>query len=436
MELPDLLGIGDAANVDPRVTWRKRPNRERLRIPLGVGPDGSVIELDIKESAQEGMGPHGLLIGATGSGKSELLRTVVASLAITHSSEELNFVLVDFKGGATFASLDVLPHTSAVITNLSDELPLVDRMQAALAGEMVRRQELLRAAGNYVSLFEYEKARAAGEPLDAAAEPAHHLRRVQRAAHGEARLHRPVRHDRPGRPVARRAPAAGLAAARGGPAARPGHAPVVPDRPADVLGRGEPRRARRARRVRAAQRSGPRLPQGRHPDPAALPGRVRLRPLPQGDGGPAVAGAGAGPDRPVRHGVHAGAGAAEGARGRRGPAGRDGQGDLDARRHRGQAAWPGQPGPPGLAAAAGRAAGPHRPARRADRGRAPWSRGGRLARRRPSAGAGRHRGPSVRAAPRPVRGRARRRGRQRRHRRRPAVGQEHDAALAASARSR
>jgi DNA segregation ATPase FtsK/SpoIIIE, S-DNA-T family len=165
MELPDLLGIHDAAAVDPRLTWRPKPNRERLKIPLGLAPDGGVVELDMKESAQEGMGPHGLLIGATGSGKSELLRTIVASLAIKHSSEEINFVLVDFKGGATFASLDVLPHTSAVITNLSDELPLVDRMQAAVAGEMVRRQELLRAAGNYVSLFEYEKARLAGEPL-------------------------------------------------------------------------------------------------------------------------------------------------------------------------------------------------------------------------------------------------------------------------------
>jgi DNA segregation ATPase FtsK/SpoIIIE, S-DNA-T family len=166
MELPDLLGLGDAAAVDPALTWRpERPNRERLRIPLGVSPDGSVIELDIKEAAQEGMGPHGLIIGATGSGKSELLRTIVASLAITHSSTELNFVLVDFKGGATFASLDVLPHTSAVITNLADELSMVDRMQDALAGEMVRRQELLRAAGNYVSRYEYDKARAAGEPL-------------------------------------------------------------------------------------------------------------------------------------------------------------------------------------------------------------------------------------------------------------------------------
>jgi S-DNA-T family DNA segregation ATPase FtsK/SpoIIIE len=164
-ELPELLGVGDAAAVDPRRTWRLRPAREKLRVPIGVAPDGSTVELDIKESALEGMGPHGLIIGATGAGKSELLRTVVAGLAITHSSEELNFVLVDFKGGATFASLDGLPHTSALITNLEDKLPLVDRMQDALAGELQRRQELLRAAGNYVSRQEYERARLAGEPL-------------------------------------------------------------------------------------------------------------------------------------------------------------------------------------------------------------------------------------------------------------------------------
>jgi DNA segregation ATPase FtsK/SpoIIIE, S-DNA-T family len=165
-ELPALLGIGDAAAVDTSLTWRPRAHRDRLRIPLGVGPEGNVVELDFKESAHEGMGPHGLVIGATGSGKSELLRTVVAALAATHSSEDLNFVLVDFKGGATFASLDALPHTSAVITNLADELPLVDRMRDALAGEMVRRQELLRGAGNYISRYEYEKARVAGEPLE------------------------------------------------------------------------------------------------------------------------------------------------------------------------------------------------------------------------------------------------------------------------------
>jgi len=112
------------------------------------------------------MGPHGLLIGATGSGKSELLRTLIVALAVTHSSEVLNFVLVDFKGGATFLGLDDLPHTSAVITNLADEAALVTRMQDALQGEMMRRQELLRRAGNYSSLLDYENARSAGVLLD------------------------------------------------------------------------------------------------------------------------------------------------------------------------------------------------------------------------------------------------------------------------------
>ncbi|SNY04270.1 type VII secretion protein EccCa [Paractinoplanes atraurantiacus] len=165
MGLADLLGIGDPETFSVARAWMPRPNRDKLRVPIGVGADGSPIELDLKESAQDGMGPHGLLIGATGSGKSELLRTLVLALATTHSSETLNFVLIDFKGGATFASLDRLPHTAAVITNLADELPLVDRMVDAIDGEMVRRQEVLRKAGNYASLRDYEKARAGGAAL-------------------------------------------------------------------------------------------------------------------------------------------------------------------------------------------------------------------------------------------------------------------------------
>ena len=139
--LVELLGLADLDATPP-----PRAARDRLRVPLGVTPAGRPVELDLKESAQDGMGPHGLLVGATGSGKSELLRTLVLGLAATHSSEELNFVLVDYKGGATFAALDRLPHTAAVITNLADELPLVDRMTDALNGEIVRRQELLRRA--------------------------------------------------------------------------------------------------------------------------------------------------------------------------------------------------------------------------------------------------------------------------------------------------
>ena len=162
----ELLGLGDVHTLDPDAAWRTRPARDRLRVPIGLGDGGGLVHLDIKESAQQGMGPHGLVIGATGSGKSEFLRTLVLGLAMTHSPEQLNMVLVDFKGGATFAGMSEMPHVSAVITNLSQELTLVDRMQDALSGEMVRRQELLREAGNFASIRDYEKARLAGEDLE------------------------------------------------------------------------------------------------------------------------------------------------------------------------------------------------------------------------------------------------------------------------------
>ncbi|QKT06993.1 type VII secretion protein EccCa [Gordonia sp. X0973] len=161
-----LIGAGDAARIDPSVVWRPRSARERLRVPIGIRRDGSPMELDIKEAAEYGMGPHGLCIGATGSGKSEFLRTLVLSMVTTHSPDALNLVLVDFKGGATFLGLDELPHVAAVITNLEEELSMVDRMRDALAGEMNRRQELLRSAGNFANVGDYEAARRNGADLD------------------------------------------------------------------------------------------------------------------------------------------------------------------------------------------------------------------------------------------------------------------------------
>jgi DNA segregation ATPase FtsK/SpoIIIE, S-DNA-T family len=165
LDFTDLLNLGDAGSVDPRRTWRPRSQSERLRVPIGLGEDGRPVMLDLKEAAQEGMGPHGLCVGATGSGKSELLRTLVLGLAVTHSSETLNFVLADFKGGATFAGMAQMPHVAAVITNLADDLTLVDRMGDSIRGELNRRQEMLRDAGNYANIHDYEKARAAGAPL-------------------------------------------------------------------------------------------------------------------------------------------------------------------------------------------------------------------------------------------------------------------------------
>jgi len=163
--LTSLLSIASPTAIDVAALWRPRAPRTRLRVPIGTDATGLPVELDIKESAQGGMGPHGLVIGATGSGKSELLRTLVLGLALTHDPDVLNFVLVDFKGGATFLGLDRLAHVSAVITNLADELPLVDRMRDALHGELVRRQEVLRAAGNLASLRDYNRARDEGADL-------------------------------------------------------------------------------------------------------------------------------------------------------------------------------------------------------------------------------------------------------------------------------
>ena len=165
LELVELLGLPDVRDVDFASGWAGRLERDRLRVPIGQAVDGSPVVLDLKESAQQGMGPHGLIIGATGSGKSEVLRTLVLALALRHSPEALNFLLIDFKGGATFAGMSDMPHVSAIITNLGQELALVDRMQDALQGEITRRQELLRAApgGPYANVFDYERARRGGQ---------------------------------------------------------------------------------------------------------------------------------------------------------------------------------------------------------------------------------------------------------------------------------
>lgn len=160
----DLVGIEDVAVLGPPPA-RRNP-QERLRVPLGVDAAGDPVVLDLKEAALGGMGPHGLCVGATGSGKSELLRTLVLGLAATHGPDTLNFVLADFKGGAAFAGLAELPHVAAFITNLATDLTLVDRMEDALSGELLRRQELLRTGGNFANIGAYERARAAGAPLE------------------------------------------------------------------------------------------------------------------------------------------------------------------------------------------------------------------------------------------------------------------------------
>lgn len=156
---PQLIGVDDVTRIDPGRGWPPPDGRRFLRVPVGRCADGTALHLDLKEAAHDGMGPHGLCVGATGSGKSEFLRTLLLGLIATHPPEVLNLVLVDFKGGATFLGLHEARHVSALITNLSDEAHLVARMADALAGELTRRQELLRAAGNVANVAEYRLRR-------------------------------------------------------------------------------------------------------------------------------------------------------------------------------------------------------------------------------------------------------------------------------------
>ncbi|WP_431986077.1 type VII secretion protein EccCa [Streptomyces griseoflavus] len=164
VDFPALLGVADPADLDLSALWKPRNERDFLRVPIGLTDRHEPVLLDLKESSQLGMGPHGLCVGATGSGKSELLRTLVLALAATHSPEDLALVLVDYKGGATFAPFAALPHTAGMITNLENQAGLVERVHTSLAGEVKRRQQVLKDAGNVADIGHYGVLRATERP--------------------------------------------------------------------------------------------------------------------------------------------------------------------------------------------------------------------------------------------------------------------------------
>jgi S-DNA-T family DNA segregation ATPase FtsK/SpoIIIE len=159
VSITELLGIRDVADVSPGSAWVPRSPRDLLRVPIGLDDYGAPVLLDLKESAELGMGPHGLCVGATGSGKSEMLRTLVLGLALSHSPDDLAMVLVDYKGGAAVASFAGLPHVAGIIDNLQDDAQLTERARASIAGEVVRRQKVLRDAGNLASVSQYAELR-------------------------------------------------------------------------------------------------------------------------------------------------------------------------------------------------------------------------------------------------------------------------------------
>lgn len=162
VRLTDLLGAEDPlAAVDSTrpldLAQGSSVPENLLTTPIGRDDTGAPVVLNLREAAAGGMGPHGILVGATGSGKSELLKSLAAGLAVGHDPSLLNLLLVDFKGGAAFAGLERLPHVAGLVTNLADESDLITRVREALSGELERRQRVLRDSGNLGSIREYHR---------------------------------------------------------------------------------------------------------------------------------------------------------------------------------------------------------------------------------------------------------------------------------------
>jgi DNA segregation ATPase FtsK/SpoIIIE, S-DNA-T family len=143
-ELPRELRLGELPGMPTSAEavlaeWRAGGADPRPVAAVGATAE-HVVELDLVRD-----GPHALVAGTTGSGKSELLRTLVVSLAARSSPDHLTFVLVDYKGGSTFDACTTLPHTVGVVTDLDDGLAA--RALVSLEAELRRRERLLRAVG-------------------------------------------------------------------------------------------------------------------------------------------------------------------------------------------------------------------------------------------------------------------------------------------------
>jgi|GEM_PF-6541325 len=137
LTLFEMLGIQKAEQAG----IFDREQEKGLRVPIGMGPKGLRF-LDLHE---EGDGPHGLVAGTTGSGKSELLLTILLSLSLHYSPERVNFTLIDFKGGGLTGQLLGLPQLSGHVTNMDGEG--LSRFLLSLRAEILCREKLFAESG-------------------------------------------------------------------------------------------------------------------------------------------------------------------------------------------------------------------------------------------------------------------------------------------------
>lgn len=132
-----MYGVKGPAEMNIPERWRKHDSSKSLAVPLGARAENDYVYLNLHEKAH---GPHGLIAGTTGSGKSELVQSYILSLAVNFSPYEVAFLLIDYKGGGMAGLFNRLPHLLGTITNLDGTESL--RAMASIKAELSRRQEI------------------------------------------------------------------------------------------------------------------------------------------------------------------------------------------------------------------------------------------------------------------------------------------------------
>lgn len=161
----DMLGANKVTDLNALDNWRKNRTYQTMQALVGVKAGGAPCYLNIHEKFH---GPHGLVAGTTGSGKSETLQTYILSLAINYSPLDVGFFIIDFKGGGMANLFDKLPHTLGTISNLSGNQ--VRRAMVSIKSENMRRQRIFNEYGvNHIDA--YTKLVKSGE----ASQPVPHL---------------------------------------------------------------------------------------------------------------------------------------------------------------------------------------------------------------------------------------------------------------------